>query len=148
MGKDFLVSKIKYVISGVVILAFWACLADKLRLFGVAPNIVLCYVMCVSFRNHDSFGFYNALILGLAADALLGLALRAVARLHRLAFFHQHDILLASLFQHFQRSKNTGRARAHDHDIRLHNSLPPLHTKTPAEPFALRVIHNITCLPD
>ena len=93
MGKDFLIDKIKYVFMGVVILALHACFADKLRLFGVAPNIVLCYVMCVSFRNHDSFGFYNALILGLASDALCGRIFGEYT-----FFFILFDLLIAKVF--------------------------------------------------
>ncbi len=93
MERNFWVEKIKYVIIGVVILAFQVCFADKLRLFGVAPNIALCYVMCVSFRNHDSFGFYNALILGLATDALGGRIFGEFT-----FFFVLFDLLIAKVF--------------------------------------------------
>ncbi len=93
MEKNAVLEKIKYVIWGVVILAFQACVADRLRIFGIAPNIVLCYVMCVSFRNHDSFGFYNALVLGLAADALGGRIFGEYT-----FFFVLFDLLISKVF--------------------------------------------------
>ena len=58
--------------------------------------------------------------VGLAVDALLGLGLGAVALFHRLALFHQDDLLPAALFQHFNGSENASRAGAHDYDICLH----------------------------
>ncbi len=72
MENSIVIERIKYVILGVVVLAFQTGFADSMRIMGVAPNIVLCYVMCVSFRNHNSFGFYNALLTGLALDAIGG----------------------------------------------------------------------------
>ncbi len=93
MENSYLSEKIKYVFLGVVILAFGACFADKMRIFGVAPNIALCYVMCVSFRNHDSFGFYNALILGLATDALGGRVFGEFT-----FFFVLFDLIIARVF--------------------------------------------------
>lgn len=72
MEKEIIIKRIKYILIGVLVLIFQAEFANNLRIFGVAPNFVLCYVMCMSFHSTDSFGFYNALIMGLCADALGG----------------------------------------------------------------------------
>ena len=58
--------------------------------------------------------------IGLAVNALFGLALGAMTLLHRLALFHQHNLLSAALFQHLQGRKNTGRAGSNNYYIRLH----------------------------
>ena len=46
--------------------------ADKLRIFGVAPNIVFAFVIAIAFINDFSFNIYGAILLGLGLDALSG----------------------------------------------------------------------------
>ena len=71
MESSNILKVIKYILTGLFVLLLQAVFADGMRISGIAPNIVLCYVMCVSFKNSDSStGFYNALILGIIMDAL------------------------------------------------------------------------------
>src|SRR5699024_6431633 len=62
--------------------------------------------------------------VGLAVDALLGLALGAAALLDGLALFHHDDVLLAALLQHLNGGKDARRTCADDDDICIH-CVPP-----------------------
>ena len=64
---------------------------------------------------------------GAAVDAVTDLGLGAVALFHRLAFFHQQDVLLASAAQQLHSGEDAGRAGTNDDEIVLfHNSFYPL----------------------
>ena len=60
---------------------------------------------------------------GAAVDAVAQLCLGAVAFFHRLAFFHQQDVLFAAVAQQLHSGKNTGRAGAHNDQIVLFHFL-------------------------
>jgi len=61
---------------------------------------------------------------GAAVDAVAKLCLGAVALFHRLAFFHQQDVLLAAAAQQLHGGEDTGRAGTNDDEIVLfHSSL-------------------------
>lgn len=64
---------------------------------------------------------------GAAVDAVADLGLGAVALFHRLAFFHQQDVLLAAAAQQLHSGEDAGRAGTNDDEIVLfHNSFYPL----------------------
>lgn len=46
--------------------------ADKLRLFGVAPNFAFAFVLTISFLKEQKFSFYAALVLGILLDSVSG----------------------------------------------------------------------------
>ena len=46
--------------------------ADKCRLFGVAPNFALSFVLTVSFLKKQNYSFQSALILGILLDGVSG----------------------------------------------------------------------------
>ena len=56
---------------------------------------------------------------GAAVDAVAKLCLGAVALFHRLAFFHQQDLLFAAVAQQLYGGKDAGRAGANDDQIVL-----------------------------
>ena len=58
--------------------------------------------------------------VGLAVDAPAGPALGTPAVLYRAALLHDEYLLLAAFFEHLQRGKDPGGARADDDDIWLH----------------------------
>ena len=60
---------------------------------------------------------------GAAVDAVAQLCLGAVAFFHRLAFFHQQNVLFAAVAQQLHSGKNTGRAGTHNDQIVLFHFL-------------------------
>ena len=46
--------------------------ADRWRIFGVAPNFVLCFVLVLSFLKKPHYSFYSAFILGFLMDSMSG----------------------------------------------------------------------------
>ena len=64
---------------------------------------------------------------GAAVDAVADLGLGAVTLFHRLAFFHQQDVLLTAAAQQLHSGEDAGRAGTNDDEIVLfHNSFYPL----------------------
>jgi len=63
---------IKRILLCLLVLVTQYVFADKLRIFGVAPNIVFAFVIAIAFINDFSFNMYGAIILGLSLDALSG----------------------------------------------------------------------------
>ena len=62
---------------------------------------------------------------GAAVDAVAQLCLGAVALFHRLAFFHQQDLLLAAVAQQLHSGKDAGRAGTDDDQVVVvHNVFP------------------------
>ncbi|MPM15871.1 hypothetical protein SDC9_62245 [bioreactor metagenome] len=62
--------------------------------------------------------------IGLAVHAIARFVLGTVALFHALALLHHHNFLFTALFEHLQRGKNTGRARAHNHNVCVHRFSP------------------------
>ena len=62
--------------------------------------------------------------VGLAADALAGLALGAAAVLHRLALLHEHDALAAAALAHLQGGKDPGGTCADNNHVFFHRGPP------------------------
>lgn len=56
----------------ILIFIMQTVLADRVRLWGIAPNFALAYVLVISFKNYPHYGFYTALIMGLMTDAVSG----------------------------------------------------------------------------
>lgn len=92
--RDYDIStKIKYSLIGAVLLLVQIVFGNKMRLFGIAPNIILCYALTSSYRNSGSFGFYNALVFGIFLDGISGRIFGA-----NTVFFVVFDIIVEKLF--------------------------------------------------
>ena len=63
---------LKRVLLCLLMLTVQYVFSDKLRFFGVAPNILFAFVIAIAFINDFSFNIYAAVILGAALDALSG----------------------------------------------------------------------------
>lgn len=97
MYNDNFTLKIKYVLTGILLILVQVGFGDNMRLFGVAPNLILCYVLTASFKIRSSFGFYNALCFGILLDSFSGRIFGAYT-----IFFVIFDILIEKLFyRHF-----------------------------------------------
>ena len=70
-SKDILFI-IKRILICLLVLVVQYVLSDKLRIFGVAPNIVFAFVIAIAFINDISFNMYAAILLGFALDGLSG----------------------------------------------------------------------------
>ena len=93
MQNDSFRLNIKYVLIGVLLLFVQIGFGNSMRLFGIAPNLVLCYVLTASFSQKGNFGFYNALCFGILLDAFSGRIFGAYT-----IFFVIFDILIEKLF--------------------------------------------------
>lgn len=72
MESDKIVLFFKRTLMIILIFLMQTVFADKVRMFGVSPNFALAYILVVSFKNHENYGFYAALILGLLTDSVSG----------------------------------------------------------------------------
>ena len=101
---------------------------------GVALNVV-CYALggvvlvCAVVQLVRYFlverGIFQSQLTLISGLICLG----AVALFHRLALFHQQDLLLAALAQQLHSGKDAGRAGAHDDEnvlVLIHSSFYPL----------------------
>lgn len=93
MESNDIAVKIKYVFVGVILLLIQTVCGNKMRIFGVAPNLVLCYVLTSSYRSKSTFGFYNALVFGLVLDSISGRIFGAYT-----IFFVLFDMIVENVF--------------------------------------------------
>ena len=63
---------VKQCLLAAVIFLLQLCFADRLRIFGVAPNFVLAFVLALSFLKAPRYSFCCALILGFCLDSVSG----------------------------------------------------------------------------
>jgi len=62
----------KRVFLCLIVLIVQYVFADKLRIFGVAPNILFSFIIALAFINDFSYNMYAAVLLGVALDGLSG----------------------------------------------------------------------------
>lgn len=92
LDNDFSL-KIKYAFCGIALFLIQVVFGNKMRIFGIAPNLVLCYTLTVSYRGKEAYGFYNALIFGILLDGVSGRIFGAYT-----VFFLLFDIIVEKLF--------------------------------------------------
>lgn len=72
MESDKIILFLKRALIIALVFVMQTVLADKIRIFGVSPNLPLALILVVSFKNYKDCSFYAALILGILTDAVSG----------------------------------------------------------------------------
>ncbi len=75
--------------------------ADKLRIFGVAPNFVLAFVLALSFLREPDYSFYSAFILGFLLDSISGRFFGSYTALFALVAFGIRELYHSAFSENF-----------------------------------------------
>ncbi len=92
---------IKQTLLAAVIFLVQLIFADRLRLFGVAPNFVLAFVLAISFLREPHYSFYTALIAGFFLDSVSGRFFGSYTALFALVAFGIRELYHSAFSENF-----------------------------------------------
>ena len=91
----------KQCVLAAVIFLLQLIFADRWRIFGVAPNFVLCFVLALSFLRKPHYSFYSAFILGFFMDSMSGRFFGAYTALFAIVAFGIRELYHSAFSENF-----------------------------------------------
>ncbi len=87
-------------LAAVIFLLQLIC-ADRFRIFGVAPNFVMAFVLALSFLREPKYSFYSAFILGFLSDSISGRFFGSYTALFALVAFGIRELYHSAFSENF-----------------------------------------------